>query len=434
MHGLLPALAFGLLLVAPCARLQGQRPAVLSVTIDGVIHPVTADILASAIAQAQTQHYQLIIIRLNTPGGFLDATRTITETLLASPVPVATWVGPAGARAASAGFFVLEASDIAVMAPGTRTGAAHPVMLVGTPDPVLLKKIENDTAASLRSVVARRGRNPEMAEKAVLESRSFTDSEAQSFALIDFVATDWNDLLQRLNGRELKRFDGTTLTLRLPHAGTVVYEPTLSQCAQLLTADPNLALGLLLLGGLLLYIEFSSPGLILPGVAGAILVLLGLSALSVLPVTWSGILLVGLAMVLFVLEVKITSHGVLAGGGLIAMVLGATLLVDSPVPELRIHLSTALSLAVPFAMIFLTLITLVIRVRRTRVQAGAESFVGQHAEALTALSPAGQVLFHGEVWNARATDGVEAGTPVRVISRQGLELEVEPAGPRVPSA
>ena len=432
MHRLLQIVAFEVLLIAPIHCVLGQRCSVLRLNVDGVIHPVTVGMVDKAISQAHQQNCDVLIIRLNTPGGFSEATRNVTEKLLASRVPVVTWVGPGGARAASAGFFILEASDVAAMAPGTNAGAAHPVLLVGTPDPTLAKKLENDAAASLRSLAERRGRNPSLAEKAVLESRSFTDKEAIGSSLIDLVAVDFNDLLRQLNGREVKRYDGSRTTLHVREANVLEYQPTLSQRVQTVTADPNIALGLLLLGGLLLYVEISTPGLILPGVAGAILVLVGLSAFSVLPVTWTGTLLMVLAVLLFILEAKVASHGVLGLGGLVAMVLGATLLIDSPLPALRIHPSAAFGLTVPFGLILLFLVTLVIRARRGRVQSGVEAFVGQLAEAITELSPKGQVLFQGDVWNASTTVSVKPGAPVRIVSVHGLELDVEPVTTEVP--
>lgn len=406
-----------------------QHSTVLQVNLEGVIHPVTVDILDQAIRQAGRDGHAALLLRLNTPGGFLEATRAATEKLLSSPVPVIVWVGPSGARAASAGFFLLQAADVAAMAPGTNTGAAHPVMLAGAADPALMKKVENDAAASLRSVVERRGRNAAAAEKAVLESRSFTDREALAQSLIDVVAGDPADLFRQLGGREIRRFDGRTTRLHLPHARVVHYEPTISQRVQLALSDPNLALGAVLLGALLLYVEISTPGVILPGVAGAILLLLGLSALSVLPVTWTGAGLLALALVLFALEIKIVSHGVLGAGGLIAMALGATLLIDSPLPEMRIQPVAAIGMTLPFALILLFLVTLVVQARNRRVQTGVETFAGQVAQSLTEIAPEGKVLFHGEIWDAEASVPIGRDAPVRVVSVHGLKLQVEPVPP-----
>lgn len=419
---------FSLVLLA-CTQLRSNpQPAagVLTVTINGVIHPVVVDVLESAIAQAQREKDQVILIRLNTPGGFAEATRLAIERLVSSPVPVIIWVGPAGARAASAGFFLLEAADLAAMAPGTNTGAAHPVLLVGQPDPTMMKKIANDAAASLRSVAARRGRNAAMAESAVLESKSFTDKEALEAKLIDVIAPTEADLLRQLQGHEVARFDGSRLVLDLRDPAVREYQPSLAQRVHWAIGDPNLALALLLLGALGLYAEFTSPGLILPGVAGAILLVLGLSGMSLLPLNWTGVTLLLLALALFVLETKFTSHGVLGTGAIIAMILGAMMLVNSPIPEMRIRLMTAISLALPFGLIVMFLVTLAFKAKREHVQSGTETFAGETAVAITELTPEGQVMFHGGVWNATSTTHVSAAQRVRIRAVHGLELEVEP--------
>jgi membrane-bound serine protease (ClpP class) len=401
-------------------------PCVVTVEIDSVIHPVTAEIVARGIDQARQAGCQLVLLHLNTPGGFLDATRAIIEKIVSSPVPVAAYVSPGGGRAASAGFLILEAADIAAMAPGTHTGAAHPVLLVGSPDDVMKKKIENDTAAELRTLTDRRGRNSPLAEKAVLESRSFTDQEALREHLIDLIASSDSDLLKQLNTREVRRFDGRTQTVETDNARLIPYELTIRQKVQSALSDPNLALALTVLGALGLYVEFSSPGFIFPGVAGGILLLLGLSSLAVLPLNWTGVALLLLALALFVLEAKYTSHGVLGTGAAVSMVLGALFLIDSPIPEMRIHLSTALGLTLPFAVITALLVTLVVRARLAKPATGLESAIGASAVALTPLNPTGQVLYHGEVWQARASAELPAGSPVRITAVTGLTLSVEP--------
>ncbi|MGC4050939.1 MAG: ATP-dependent Clp protease proteolytic subunit [Paludibaculum sp.] len=230
----------------------------VTLDINSVIHPVTVDLLDSALAQVHSRQCSLLLLRLNTPGGYLEATRSITERIISSPVPVAVYVSPAGGRASSAGFLILQAADVAVMAPGTHTGAAHPVSLLGAPDEVMKKKIENDTAAALRTLTDRRGRNSELAQKAVLESVSFTDQEALQGRLIDFIARDDRDLLNQLRARPVRRFDTSTLTLDLQGAALVSSSP-LRQRIQLALSDPNIALALTLLGALCLYVEFTTP-------------------------------------------------------------------------------------------------------------------------------------------------------------------------------
>ncbi|MBM3746028.1 MAG: nodulation protein NfeD [Acidobacteria bacterium] len=401
-------------------------PRVIAVSIDGVVHPVTAEIIARAIDQAQRENAELVLIRLNTPGGLLEATRQSIEHIVASPVPVVTYVTPSGGRAASAGFFVLGAGDVAAMAPGTNTGAAAPILLGKEMDPVLRQKAQNDAAASVRSMAAKRGRNAALAEKAVLESKSFTDKEALENRIIDLVAASETDLFRQLDGRQITRFDGRQQTLRLTGATVVEYEKSLREKIMSAVADPNLALVLMVLGALGVYIEFSSPGLIVPGVAGALLVLLGLSGLALLPINWLGAALLVLALALFVLEAKIVSHGILGAGGALAMVLGALLLIDSPVPEMRIRLSTAVGLAVPFAVITTFLVSLVIRARVSKVFTGTAGMVGEIGVVHTALAPKGKVIVHGEYWDAIAGAPLEAGVRVRVTGIDGLTLSVEP--------
>lgn len=415
---------FALLLI--CSPLFAAAPEVIAVDLDGIIHPVTVEVVSSALDQARRENATLILVRINTPGGLMDAMREVIEKLVASPVPVVVYVTPAGGRAASAGFFILEAGDVAAMAPATNTGAAHPVLMGSSMDPVMKQKVENDAAALLRSIVARRGRDSALAEKAVLESKSFTEKEALENRLIDLIAANDRDLLNQLDGRVVTRFDGSKTTLRLSGAAIVTYEKTPRQKIVTAISDPNIALVLLVLGALGIYVEFSAPGLILPGVAGAILALLGLSALSVLPINWLGAALLLLAVALFVLEAKFASHGILGVGGAAAMVLGAIMLVDSPVPEMRIHLSTALALALPFSAITVLLVTLVVRARRNKVVTGVEAMIGETGVALGALVPEGKVFVHGEYWDARSTAPVPAGTRIRVTAMDKLKLTVEP--------
>ncbi len=408
------------------AAWPAQAQCLLRVDIDGVIHPVTVDILERASSQAKQKGCTILLVRLNTPGGFADATRRSVEVLISSDPPVVAYVAPSGGRAASAGFWLLEAADIAAMAPGTNTGASTPVLLAGQPDEVMKRKIENDAAASIRSLADRRGRNSAEAEKTVRQSISFTDREALEKNLIDLVAANEAELLRAIHGREVRRFDGRRQTIRTEGARMIVYERTLTQKVQESLSDPNLALAVLVLGLLGLYIEFTAPGVVLPGVLGGILTLLGLSALSVMPVSWAGAGLILLALALFALETQIPSHGVLSLGGVAAMVLGSILLIDGPVPELRIRLSTALALSLPFAIITLFLVSLVVKARRRKAETGMEGMTGLRGVALSDLDPEGRVMVRGEIWQARCASNVTKGTPVRVVSIQGLELTVRP--------
>jgi membrane-bound serine protease (ClpP class) len=424
MLGIFGALAlFCALLVVP-APSQGPAPQVVAVSIDGEISPITPEIVGHAIEQAKAENAALLLIRINTPGGLLDATRALIQKLDASPVPILTYVTPSGARAASAGFFVLEAGDVAAMAPGTNTGASSPVLLVGQMDQVMRDKVENDAAAMLRSMMSRRGRNSEVGEQTIRQAKSFTEKEALDQKLIELIASSQEQLFQQLDGREITRWDGHKQVLHLEGAAVTEARETLRERVVSAIADPNIGFILLVLGVLGIYVEFTSPGLIFPGIAGAILALLGLSSLSILPINWTGVALLVLALSLFVLEAKFTSHGMLGIGGTISMVLGALLLVNGP-PEMRIHLSTALAVALPFAAITMFLVSIVVKARRNKVLTGPEGMIGQLGIARTALEPEGQVLVRGEYWDAVATAPVPAGAQVRVSGVAGLKLQVE---------
>jgi membrane-bound serine protease (ClpP class) len=417
---------FALILPLWLAGLVSAESRVIAVSLDKVIHPITVEILTHAIDQAKRERADLLLIRINTPGGLLEATRQAVQKIVASPVPVVTFVTPSGGRAASAGFFLLESGDVAAMADGTNAGAAAAVLLSGQQvDPVLRKKIDSDAAALLRGLASKHGRNADLAEKAVFEAKSFNDREALENKLIDLVAPDERRLLAQLDGRTIVRFDGRRETLRLSRPQIIDYSPTIREEIFSSISDPNIAFIFLVLGALGIYVEYLSPGLILPGVAGGILVLLGLSAFSVLPINWTGAALLLLAFAFFALETKFASHGILGAGGAVAMILGALLLVNGP-PEMRIRLSTALTVALPFAAITLFLVSLVVRVRSQKVVTGTAGMQNTIGVALTALSPAGQVLIRGEYWNAVSATPIASGASVRVIGIDGLTLKVEP--------
>jgi membrane-bound serine protease (ClpP class) len=420
------AVTIAALMAAACAA-AASAARVIAVSVDGVVHPITVEIISRAVEQARNEHAAAILIRLNTPGGLLDATRQIDQKLLVSPAPVITYVTPSGARAASAGFFILECGDIAAMAPGTNTGAASPVLIGQQMDPVMRSKIENDAAAMLRSMVSKRGRNAQLAETAIRQAKAFTEKEALDNKLIDMAAADEAALFRGLNGREITRFDGSKQKLDLASPEVVEYQKTIRERIISAIADPNIGFILLVVGALGIYVEFSSPGLIFPGVAGGILALLGLSALSVLPINWAGVALLLLAIALFILEAKFASHGVLGAGGTAAMILGALLLIEGP-PAIRIRLSTAVAVALPFALITMFLVSLVIKARRNKVVTGEEGLLDQIGEARTPLTPRGKVFVRGEYWDAESSTPVQPGARVRVVAVTGLLLKVEPVG------
>ena len=418
------------LALALAAQAASAAPKVIAVDVDGIVHPVTVEIVGSAVERARQENAALIIMRLNTPGGLYDAMRETIEKMVASPVPVVTFVAPSGGRAASAGFFLLESGDVAAMAPGTNTGAAHPVAMGGEMDPIMKQKVENDASAYMRSIATKRGRNSALAETAVRESKSFTEREALDQHLIDLIAGNEQELLAALDGRTIIRFDGRHETLHTAGGVIEVYQKTLRERIISAIADPNIALVLLVVGALAIYVEFSNPGLIAPGVVGAILVLLGLSAISVLPINWLGVALLLLAFTLFALEAKFASHGVLGAGGAFSMVLGSVLLINSPLPELRVHWGTAIALALPFSLITVLLLSLAVRARRGKVATGSEGMIGETGAAVTALGPEGKVFVHGEYWDAVAAGPVAAGTRVRVTAIDKLKLTVEPVPDR----
>ena len=400
-------------------------PKVIAVNVDGMIGPITVEIIGHALDQARQENAAALLLRLNTPGGLMDSSREISSKLVASSVPVIAYVTPSGGRAASAGFFLLEAADVAAMAPGTNTGASSPVLLGQQMDPVMRKKVENDASAWLRSLVSKRGHNADLAEQTVREAKSFSEKEALEDHLIDIVAPDETQLLAQLDGRTISRFDGKDDILHTAAAQIVDYRRSARERIIDAVADPNVGFILLALGALGIYAEFSAPGLVFPGVIGGILALLGLSSLAVLPINWIGVALLLLGASLFVFEAKYTSHGILGIGGTAALVLGALLLVNGP-PEVSIHLSTALAVSIPFALITMFLMTLAIRARRNKVVMADGGLVDEIGEARTALAPSGKVFVHGEYWDAESSAPVETGAQVRVVGVDGLKLRVEP--------
>lgn len=421
-----------ILLIAALLAANTLCARVIQVDVTGIVHPITVEVISSALAQAEAEHAEAVVVRLSTPGGLLDSTREIVELVFHASVPVIMWVGPAGARAASAGFFLLEAGDVAAMSPGTNTGASHPVSSSGANlDSVMNQKIENDTAALMRTIAAHRGRNVDAAEKTVRASVSYTEAEALDQHLIDLTAPDTAALLRALNGREITRFDGRKQTLHFADLKVAVFEPTLRQRILSAIADPNIALLLLVLGALGIYAEFSSPGLVLPGVLGAILLLLGLAALALFPIGWLGATLAILGLAFFVMEAKFATHGILTAGGAVALLLGALMLIDTNDPALRIRFSTALGVTLPFALITSFLLSIAVRARRNKVVTGMESMPGRSGVAIGELNLSGTVMVNGEYWSAVSTSRIGAAERVRVTAVDGLTLKVESAPPNV---
>ncbi len=421
------AAAFVLMLTCCCWSLASlaQQPTVVVIHIDDTIQPISADYLARGLDAAAAQHASAVLIEINTPGGLLDSMRQMVSKILASPVPVIVYVAPSGSRAGSAGFFLLEAADVAAMAPGSNAGAAHPVVEGAKLDDTMKQKLENDTAAFLRSYVARRGRNVAAAEDAVRASKSYSDKEALQLKLIDLIAPDDADLLNTLDGRTITRFDGSKVVLHTRDAQLVPVDPTLREKILDRLTDPNLAVLVLVVGALLIYVEFNTPGTIIPGTLGTIMVLLALFALNLLPVRYTSVMLLVAAFVLLILEAKFASHGVLAAAGILALVFGALTLVDGPIPELRVHLATALSAGLAFGLITVFLLRLALRARRSKVRMGGDAMIGQIAVVTQPLAPGGQVMVNGEIWQAESATPAALGEQVRVRALRDLTLLVE---------
>jgi membrane-bound serine protease (ClpP class) len=398
---------------------------VYKIDIDDTIQPVSEDYIARAIDTAQSKNADALIIELKTPGGLYDSTRSIVNKILNSKVPVIVYVRPGG-WAASAGFFILQSADIAAMAPGTNTGAAHPVIPGYAMDDVMKQKIENDSAAFIRSYVSKRGRNVEAAENAVRKSLSFTDDEALKQNIVDVVAKDDVDLLKQIDGRTITRFDGSKVTLHTANDHIVLLDMSLKQRVMSSLVDPNFAYILFAIGMMALYAEFNHPGAVVPGVIGGICILLALFAMHWLPIRYSAAALILLAFIFFALEAKFQTHGALGVGGIVCMIIGAMLLVDGPIPEMRINWKTAVGVALPFGVITVFLTTIAMRARAAKVVTGEQGMIGMIGVARSALTPQGKVFVNGELWNAVALAPVQSGEAIRVRSVHGLTVEVEP--------
>jgi membrane-bound serine protease (ClpP class) len=401
---------------------------VLKVVVHDTINPITAEYIGRAIDQAKAEKDDAVLIELHTPGGLLSSTREIIEKVLASEVPVIVFVTPSGGYAASAGFFILQSADVAAMSPGTNAGAAHPVLGSGVPmDPVMKQKMENDAAALMRSFVSKRGRNVEVAESAVLQSKSFSAQEALDKNLIDVIATDDADLFGKLDGKSIKRFDGRKQDLHLQGKQIRTVDMTLKQEVLGFLMDPNISFIVFALGMMALYFEFNHPGAVIPGVVGLVCISLAIVSFNLLPTRLAAVALILSAFAMFVLEAKFQTHGALGIGGTIMMVFGALLLVDGPIPEMRVRWATALAVSIPFALITIFLMSVGLRARRNKVVTGSEGMIGLYGIVQTQLSPSGKIFVNGETWNAVCSDGAAPGDRVQVKRVNGLELEVSKA-------
>jgi membrane-bound serine protease (ClpP class) len=417
-------------LVASLVLSSFSSAEVLKIVVNDTIQPITEEYIARAIDEARLRNAQAVLIEINTPGGLVESTRHIIEKITNSQVPVIVYVAPSGSRAGSAGIFIVEAADIAAMAPGTNAGAAHPVLLFGPtqvkPDDEMKQKIENDAAALMRSVVSRRGRNVELAESAVRESKSFTDQEALAQHLIDYIASGEDDLFRQIDSKSFKRFNGQEVSLKLSGQPIAPFGMTLKEQLLGYLMDPNIAFILLAIGALALYAEFNHPGAVVPGTVGIVFILIAAFALNLLPTRFAALGLILAAFALFAAEAKFASHGVLTIGGIALLTLGGLLLVDSPIPEMRVHLLTALAVSIPLGLITAFLMRIALKARRNKMVSGAQGIIGETGIAQTALSPRGKIFVHGELWDAIASSDLPAGQAVVVRRIDGFLLQVEP--------
>ena len=429
--GVFVAVAF-LVLPSATADEHSANPLVLELSLNREVEPVLATYIDEGLADAASRHAALVLITMDTPGGLGESMKDMIQHILASPVPVAVYVSPTGARGASAGFFILLSADIAAMAPATHTGAASPVVAIGgfqlQIDETMRRKMFNDTTAFLRSYTEKRGRNPTLAETAVTDAKAFTEKEALDGKLIDLIASSPEDLLHQLDGRTITRFDGTKIVLSLKNSVTVPFELSARQSFLARIVEPDVFFVLLMVGVLGLYTEFTHPGMIAPGVIGGICAVLALYAMHILPVNFAGVLLILLALALFILEAKFTSHGVLAIGGIVSMMLGAMFLIRSPLTSGGVSLGVALAATLPFALITIFLMRLVLRSRLWKSTTGREELIGEEGIAISGLGAGaeGMIRVHGELWQAVSPRAVPEGKPVRVRSVEGLKLYVEP--------
>jgi membrane-bound serine protease (ClpP class) len=430
------------------------------IVISAPINQIQVEYVNRAMDIAEAGQSDLVLIVLNTPGGLADAMEQIISRLLTSKVPVCVYVYPPGGRAASAGFFILVSADIAAMAPGTRAGAAHPIMAIGgvipieepqerkekeegkeedakkggTQTSILMQKVKQDVLAYLRAIAQRRGRNSDACEKAVTESKSYSDDEALKQNIIDLVAVSEQDLLNKLEGREVKMLSSETKVLHVANQPIIEVKKTFREKALEFITNPNIAFLLFVVGALLIYVEVTHAGMVLPGVVGAILLLLAIMGFSFLPISVTGVLLILLAIGLLIAEVFVQSFGLLGVAGIVCLALGAIMLVDLPEKELRIDPFLAVGTAVGVGGILLFLLAIAVRAFRRKPVTGMEGIVGQVGEALSDIAPEGQVFLAGTYWSAVSQKPIPKGSKVRCVNIKGLTLEVEAVSEDVPSS
>ena len=408
----------------------GQENKVIAITIDGAIHPASTEYIQAGLDLANEENATCLLIKLNTPGGLLKSTRVIVSEFLESEIPVIVYVSPSGSQAASAGVFITMAAHIAAMAPGTNIGAAHPVSMLGAQDTVMMEKATNDAAAFIRTISEKRNKNIQWAEDAVRNSVSITETEALDSNVIDYIARDVDELMERINGIEIETSSGS-VKMATENYELKYLEMTLSQKLLSILSDPNLAYILLIFGIYGIFFELYSPGAIFPGVIGGICLILAFYSMHTLPINYAGLALIIFAVILFVLEIKVVSHGILTIGGVLSLLLGSIMLIDqeSFLEAMNISIELIILIVALSAAFFLFAISFGIRAHRKKVSTGNEGIVGETGRALSDLKPQGDILVHGEIWKAESHEGeIKKGESVSIIEIDNLTLKVKRFG------
>jgi len=426
-RGLILFSVFLLLFLASVIPGQVQeKPPIYSIEVDGIINPATSKFITDSVDQATQNGAQCLIIQLDTPGGLMESMRIIVKKILASNIPIIVYVAPGGARAASAGVFITIAAHIAVMAPGTHIGAAHPVTLggEGKESKTMTEKVVNDAVADIKATAKTRGRNVDWAEKAVRKSVSITDEEALKLKVIDFISPDLQDLLTKIDGKVVK-FDGVTRTLLTKGVKPRSIQMSWRYRFLDIISNPSIAYILLMLGIYGIFFELSTPGAILPGVVGGIFLILAFYALHMLPINFAGLALILFSFILFIAEIKVVSHGLLAVGGVISLLLGSLMLIENPTEYMRISLSVIIPAVLVSAAFFIFAIAKAVKARLTKPTTGMEGLIGETGIATTPITPEGKVSIHGEFWDVISDQNIERGEKVQVIGVTNLKLKVK---------
>jgi membrane-bound serine protease (ClpP class) len=413
------------IVVALSAIVSAQGDFIYLLNVDGIINPASAGYIVKGIDKAEQEGASCLVIQMDTPGGLMESMRSIVKRMLSAQVPVIVYVAPSGSRAASAGVFITLAANIAAMAPGTNIGAAHPVQMGEKIDETMEAKILNDTVAYIKTIAKQRGRNEQWAEKAVRESVSVHEDEALKLGVIDLISPSLEDLLSRVDGREVTISPGKIIALNVKGAEVKDINMSFRDRFLDIISNPSIAYILLMLGFYGLLYELASPGAIFPAVIGGISLILAFFAFQMLPINYAGVALILLGIILFIAEIKITSYGMLSVGGVISLLLGSVMLINSPAEFLRISfIKVVLPVVLVSAAFFLFALVMVVRAHRRRPTTGKEGLVGGKGVATTDLKPEGVVEIRGELWSAVAEEGIKAGEKIQVKEMEGMKVKV----------